>query len=261
MTWWRVLSGSLWNAWTGEGLLTANIHLVLVGNVGFGSLIGSKILPLTFKRISAGSCPVFHGGLVGWDRWKSEKAASRNQCIGIHPAQLKPVTILRDPAKSGFRQAPDSALVVTPSWLHGGPFWALPLSPADSSTSPAFPALLFLTPPTSPFTPRPAWLSAPLLWLPPAFSLSSHAPLLLFSPSSHDSSSCFLFVSHAPPLPLSSHILIASPHTLPHSPSHVEDLPLLSDTEACITSKAPAVSWGIDKDKWYYVKFHLMTNF
>lgn len=93
------------------------------------------------------------------------------------------------------------------------------------------------------------------------------APLLTFSPFASDSLSYFLLPHR---LPLSLFLLPASlypPTSLSPSPppllspSHVEQLPLHSDTEACITSKAPAVSWGIDKDKWYYVKFHLMTNF
>lgn len=82
-----------------------------------------------------------------------------------------------------------------------------------------FPALFFLTPPAPSSAPRPAWLSALLLCLLVAFSLSSHAPLLLFSPSSCDSSSCFLFVSHAPLLP--------HPHSLP---PHSCTLPLMSRT-------------------------------
>lgn len=83
--------------------------------IGFRFLIGRKSLPLTLMRISSGSHPVFHGSLVSWTGEEQEKAISRNQCLGIHPVHTH-----RDPARSGFHQATNSAFIVTPSWLHGG---------------------------------------------------------------------------------------------------------------------------------------------
>lgn len=52
---------------------------------------------------------------MSWTGEDVEKAISRNQCLGIHP-----VHTLRDPARSGFHQATNSASMVKPSWLHGG---------------------------------------------------------------------------------------------------------------------------------------------
>lgn len=172
--------------------------------------MGSKSLPLTLMRISSGSCPVFHGG--AWTGKELEKAISRNQCLGIHPVHTH-----RDPARSGFPRP----LILLSYDTQLASWWHFQSSATELSRQIylAFPALFFLIPSAPSSTLCPAWLSALLLCLVAAFSLSSHGLLLLFSPSSCDSSSCFLFVSHAPLLP--------HPYSLP---PHSCTLPLMSRT-------------------------------
>lgn len=165
---------------------------------------------------------------------------------------MEPATIVRDPAR--ISPGPSSQL------LHGRPFWALPLSPAGSPYLASLPCPLLPHPSCSHLYPSPAWLSALLLQLPPTFP-SSPMPHSSFSFPLPMTPAPASFLSNTLPLSCYSPTSLEPPPTLLRSPSHVEDLPLLSDTGACISSKAPAVSWGIDKDKWYYVKFHLMTNF
>lgn len=138
-----------------------------------------------------------------WTGEEVEKAISRNQCLGIHPVHAH-----RDPARSGFHQATDSAFIVTPSWLHGGTSWALPLRSADSSNLlflPSSSSSLLLLPP--PFA-LPACLPSPSAWLlhfpSPPMAHSSFSPPLPVTPAPAS------FLSHALPF---SHILIASPHT------------------------------------------------
>lgn len=147
-------------------------------------------------RISSGSCPMFHGRLVSWTGEELEKAISRKQCFGAHPAHTH-----RDPARSGFHQATNSAFVVTPSWLHGGISWALPCLPCPPLPHPS---CSFLHP--SPcLAVCPAPLAACLLHFPsPPMAHSSFSPPLPVTPAPAS------FLSHTLPF---SHILIASPHT------------------------------------------------
>jgi len=108
--------GSLRDACRGGGLPTPNIHLDLAADAGFRSLTGGKSLLLTLARISAGARPVFRGGLTGGlgraRSWRKPPAGT--QCLGVHPAPLKPVPMLGGPAGSGLHQDPVSPLLARP---------------------------------------------------------------------------------------------------------------------------------------------------
>ena len=123
---------------------------------------------------------------------------------------------------------PPQAILLYPQLLHLPCSWAHAQVPAHTSAS--------LPPHPSPASASPWWLTLSSQGLPvPPHSSSGHLwdGLLSLRPP----------LSLSPPVSLSEQSLPALTHQPVRQP------------------RLPAVSWGIDKDKWYYVKFHLMTNF